>query len=221
MKILVVEDDALLGDGICVGLKQAGYTVDWARDGQAAKLALETGDYAVMVLDLGLPKMSGLEVLKWRRSQHDKPAMPILVLTARDTVADRVTGLDAGADDYLIKPFDLDELSARLRALLRRSGGQPSPLLMHGEIELDPATHRVRKAGVNIELSAREFAILHELLLHAGRVFSREQLEQSLYGWGEEVESNSVEVHIHHLRKKLGAELIRTLRGIGYVIDKC
>lgn len=171
-----------------------------------------------MVLDLGLPKLSGTELLKWLRGSHSK--LPVLILTARDTVSDRVAGLNAGADDYLIKPFDLDELIARLNALLRRSAGQVTQSLQHADIELTPSTHQVSKNGKIIELSGREFALLHELLLHVGRVQSREQLEQHLYGWGEEVESNSVEVHIHHLRKKLGTELIRTLRGVGYVIDK-
>lgn len=218
MRLLLVEDDALLGDGIRAGLKQAGFAVDWVRDGHAAKLALETEEYALLVLDLGLPRLSGMELLKWLRGRGSK--LPVLILTARDTVADRVTGLNAGADDYLIKPFDLDELIARLRVLLRRSGGLATPILQHGTITLDPAAHQVHKNGALIDLSAREFTLLHELLLHAGRVQSREQLEQRLYGWGEEVESNSVEVHIHHLRKKLGNELIRTLRGVGYVIDK-
>jgi len=217
MRVLLVEDDFLLGDGIRAGLKQAGFATDWTQDGQAAKLALETEEYALMVLDLGLPKLSGTDLLKWLRGRNSK--VPILILTARDTVADRIAGLNAGADDYLIKPFDLDELIARLHALLRRSTGHVTQTLRHGSIELDPATHQVLKNGYAIELSAREFTLLHELLLHVGRVQSREQLEQHLYGWGEEVESNSVEVHIHHLRKKLGAKLIRTLRGIGYVVD--
>lgn len=218
MRILLVEDDALLGDGVRAGLKQAGFAVDWTQDGQAAKLALETEEYAVMVLDLGLPKLSGMELLKWLRGRESKT--PVLILTARDTVADRVAGLNAGADDYLIKPFDLDELIARLNALMRRSVGQVTLTLQHGDIELTPSTHLVKKNGQPVELSAREFSLLHELLLHIGRVQSREQLEQHLYGWGEEVESNSVEVHVHHLRKKLGTALIRTLRGVGYVIDK-
>ncbi len=215
---MLFRSDALLGDGVRAGLKQAGFAVDWAQDGQAAKLALETEEYALMVLDLGLPKLSGTELLKWLRGSHSK--LPVLILTARDTVSDRVAGLNAGADDYLIKPFDLDELIARLNALLRRSAGQVTQSLQHADIELTPSTHQVSKNGKIIELSGREFALLHELLLHVGRVQSREQLEQHLYGWGEEVESNSVEVHIHHLRKKLGTELIRTLRGVGYVIDK-
>ena len=216
--MLLVEDDSLLGDGIRAGLRQAGYAVDWVRDGQAARLSLETGEYALLVLDLGLPKLSGTEVLKWLRNRGS--TLPVLILTARDTVADRIAGLDAGADDYLIKPFDLDELIARLRALSRRSSGQAAPLLQLGTIELDPASRQVRKQGRIVELSAREFTLLHELMRQAGRVLSREQLEECLYGWGEEVESNSVEVHVHHLRRKLGSSLIRTLRGVGYVIDK-
>lgn len=218
MRVLLVEDDALLGDGVRAGLKQAGFAVDWTQDGQAAKLALETEEYAVIVLDLGLPKLNGTELLKWLRGRESKTS--VLILTARDTVADRIAGLNAGADDYLIKPFDLDELIARLHALVRRSVGQVTLSLRHGDIELTPSTHQVRKNGQSVELSAREFSLLHELLLHIGRVQSREQLEQHLYGWGEEVESNSVEVHVHHLRKKLGTTLIRTLRGVGYVIDK-
>lgn len=218
MRILLVEDDALLGDGVRAGLKQAGFAVDWSQDGQAAKLALQTEDYAVLVLDLGLPKLSGIDLLKWLRATHSK--VPVLVLTARDTVSDRVSGLNAGADDYLIKPFDLDELIARINALLRRSAGQVTQSLQHGSIILTPETHQVTLEGKSVELSAREFTLLHELLLHVGRVQSREQLEQHLYGWGEEVESNSIEVHVHHLRKKLGSNLIRTLRGVGYVIDQ-
>ncbi len=218
MRILLVEDDALLGDGVRAGLKQAGFAVDWSQDGQAAKLALETEEYAVVVLDLGLPKLSGTDLLKWLRATLSK--VPVLVLTARDTVADRVSGLNAGADDYLIKPFDLDELIARINALLRRSAGQVTQSLQHGNIILTPETHQVTHLGKSVELSAREFTLLHELLLHVGRVQSREQLEQHLYGWGGEVESNSIEVHIHHLRKKLGSDLIRTLRGVGYVIDQ-
>jgi len=218
MRLLLVEDDSLLGDGIRVGLSQEGFAVDWTRDGQAAKLALETESYALMVLDLGLPGLSGESVLKWLRGTGND--MPVLILTARDTVADRVRGLDAGADDYLVKPFDLDELAARLRALLRRAGGRSVPVISHGLLRLDPAAHAVTRDGNQVDLSPREFAILQNLLENTGRVQSREQLEQSLYGWGEEVESNAVEVHIHHLRKKLGAELIRTIRGVGYMVDK-
>jgi DNA-binding response OmpR family regulator len=218
MRLLLVEDDPLLGDGIRAGLSQAGYTVDWIKDGRAARMALETETYALMVLDLGLPRLSGLELLHWLRETGS--TLPVLILTARDTVADRVQGLDSGADDYLVKPFDLDELTARLRALLRRSGGRAAPVIRHGDLTLDPAAHAVTQAGQAVDLSPREFAILQELLENAGRVLSRERLEQSLYGWGGEVESNAVEVHIHHLRKKLGTELIRTVRGVGYVIEK-
>lgn len=218
MKLLLVEDDALLGDGVRAGLKQAGFAVDWVQDGLAAKVALDSEEYDLLVLDLGLPKLSGMELLKSVRAK--RASLPVLILTARDTVADRVAGLNAGADDYLVKPFDLDELIARLNALLRRSAGQVELTLQHGAIELTPASHQVRLAGTDVSMSAREFSLLHTLLLHAGRVHSREQLEQTLYGWGEEVESNAIEVHVHHLRKKLGSDLIRTLRGVGYVIDK-
>jgi DNA-binding response OmpR family regulator len=218
MRVLLVEDDALLGDGVRAGLKQAGFAVDWTQDGLSAKLALETEEYSLMILDLGLPKLTGTELLNWLRGRESK--LPVLILTARDMVTDRVAGLNAGADDYLVKPFDLDELIARLNALLRRSAGQVTQTLSHGDIELAPAFHQVTKNGNIVELSAREFSLLKELLLHVGRVHSREQLEQHLYGWGEEVESNSVEVHIHRLRKKLHPELIRTIRGVGYVIDK-
>jgi DNA-binding response OmpR family regulator len=218
MKLLLVEDDALLGDGVRAGLKQAGFAVDWVQDGLAAKVALDSEEYDLLVLDLGLPKLSGMDLLKSLRAK--RASLPVLILTARDTVADRVAGLNAGADDYLVKPFDLDELIARLNALLRRSAGQVELTLQHGAIELTPASHQVRLAGTDVSMSAREFSLLHTLLLHTGRVHSREQLEQTLYGWGEEVESNAIEVHVHHLRKKLGSELIRTLRGVGYVIDK-
>jgi DNA-binding response OmpR family regulator len=217
MKILLVEDDALLGDGVRAGLKQAGFAVDWAQDGLAAKVALDSEEYDLLVLDLGLPKLSGMDLLKSVRVKRAR--LPVLILTARDTTANRVAGLNAGADDYLVKPFDLDELIARLNALLRRSAGQVELTLQHGAIELTPATHQVSLDGNAISLSAREFSIVHALLLHKGRVHSREQLEQNLYGWGEEVESNSVEVHIHNIRKKLGSDLIRTIRGFGYIID--
>lgn len=218
MKLLLVEDDPLLGDGVKVGLKQAGFAVDWVADGRMAQLALETEAYALVVLDIGLPGISGLDLLKWLRARGN--ALPVLMLTARDTVADRVSGLDTGADDYLVKPFDLDELVARLHALLRRAAGNASPILHHGRVSIDVAAHAVMLNGHPVEISAKEFSLLHELMQHAGRVFSREQLEQRLYGWGEEVESNSVEVHIHHLRKKLGRDIIRTVRGVGYAIDK-
>ena len=215
MKILLVEDDRLLGDGIRAGLMQAGFAVDWAQDGRAAELALSGEAYDAVVLDLGLPRLSGMEVLA--RARAARNAVPVLILTARDTVPDRIAGLDAGADDYLVKPFDLGELQARLRALLRRAGNQAEPVLSHGELRLDPAARSVTREGRPVELSAREFAVLHALLLNAGRVLSKAQLEEKLYGWGEEIESNAVEVFVHHLRRKLAPDLIRTVRGVGYM----
>ncbi len=218
MRILLVEDDPELGDGLAIGLRQAGFAVDWLRDGHAADLALRDEGFDLVVLDLGLPRLSGMEVLK--RARDRGQSLPILILTARDATGDKVSGLDAGADDYLVKPIDLDELSARIRALTRRSAGRAAPLLVHGELAIDLAAHRVTLAGQAVELSGREFSLLHMLLENAGRVLSRSQLEQSLYGWHDEPDSNALEVHIHHLRKKLGSELIRTLRGVGYTIPK-
>jgi two-component system OmpR family response regulator/two-component system response regulator QseB len=218
MRILLVEDDALLGDALEAGLKQAGHAVDWVRDGVAADTALAAEDYAAVVLDLGLPRKDGIEVLRGLRAK--KRSLPVLILTARDTVDDRIKGLDAGADDYLVKPFDLGELNARLRALLRRAGGQPAPVLTAAGLSLDPATRRVLAQGQEVDLSAKEYALLHALMQHPGRALSRAQLEQHLYAWGEEIGSNAVEVYIHHLRRKLGADAIRTLRGIGYVVAK-
>ena len=218
MRILLVEDDALLGDAVQAGLKQAGHAVDWVRDGVAAEAALAAEDYAAVVLDLGLPRKGGLDVLRGLRTK--KRALPVLILTARDTVEDRITGLDAGADDYLVKPFDLGELKARLRALLRRAGGQPAPVLAAAGVRLDPATRAVSCGGAPVDLSAKEYALLQALMQQPGRALSRTQLEEQLYGWGEEVGSNAVEVHIHNLRKKLGNDAIRTLRGIGYVMAK-
>jgi DNA-binding response OmpR family regulator len=218
MRILLVEDDTLLGDGIRAGLRQADFAVDWVQDGILGETALRTGTYAAVVLDLGLPRLSGLDLLRGLRARGD--ATPVLILTARDAVVDRVKGLDSGADDYLIKPFDLDELAARLRALIRRVQGSAAPLLrLHGVL-LDPAQHRVEYHGEPVELTARQFTLLHELMLNAGRVLSREQLEQRVYPWGEELESNAIEVHVHHLRRKLAAELVRTVRGVGYLMPK-
>ena len=216
MRLLLIEDDTLLGDGIRAGLTQEGYTVDWLRDGEAADNALKSEHFELMVLDLGLPRRSGLEVLKALRGRGS--ALPVLILTARDTVTDRVAGLDAGADDYLIKPFALDELTARLRALLRRQSGRAVNTISHGAIVLDPEAHAVSRNGKPVELSPREFAVLQLLLEQRGKVLSKARLEESLYAWGDEVESNAIEVYVHHLRKKLGAELIRTIRGVGYVI---
>jgi DNA-binding response OmpR family regulator len=218
MRLLLVEDDRPLGAAVEAGLRQNGFTVDWVRDGLAADHALVAEQFNLVVLDLGLPRFSGLDLLCRLRDRGD--TLPVLILTARDTVDDRVQGLDAGADDYLIKPFDLAELSARIRALLRRSAGRSSPILEHGGIRLDPAGHVVELNGAKVDLSPREFAVLRLLLESAGRVLSRERLEEALYGWNTDVESNTVEVYIHHLRKKFGAELIRTIRGVGYMVEK-
>ena len=218
MRILLVEDDLQLGDGLMVGLRQAGFAVNWVRDGHAADLALSTETFDLVVLDLGLPRLSGMEVLK--RARDRGRTTPVLILTARDATGDKVSGLDAGADDYLVKPIDLDELTARIRALTRRSAGRAAPLLTRGNLALDPAAHSVTLAGQPVNLASREFSLLQMLLESAGRVLTRSQLEQSLYGWGDEPDSNALEVHIHHLRRKLGSELIRTLRGVGYTIPK-
>ncbi len=214
MRILLAEDDALLGDGIRAGLKLANYAVDWVQDGRLADAALRDHAYDACVLDLGLPGLDGLQVLRALRDRGS--AMPVLVLTARGSSAQKVTGLDLGADDYLVMPFDLDELHARLRALLRRAAGQASPKLKHGALTLDPASKEVTLRGQPVALSAREFALLQDLMTHPTHVRSRDQLEESLYAWGEEAGSNTVEVYIHHLRKKLGAQAIQTLRGLGY-----
>ncbi len=218
MRILLIEDDELLGDGIRAGLAQEGHAVDWAVDGEEALAALSSSAHHAVILDLGLPKVDGLEVLE--RMRHAGKRIPVLILTARDTAPDRVQGLDRGADDYLVKPFDMGELLARLRAITRRREGRAVPLLRHGSIVLDPAAHTVTRDGERVEVSPREFAILHELLGRAGQVVSREALEETLYGWEDEVASNAIEVHVHHLRRKLGADLIRTVRGAGYTIDE-
>jgi two-component system OmpR family response regulator/two-component system response regulator QseB len=218
MRLLLVEDDALLGDGLDVGLAQAGFEVDWVRDGVAAVHAADAGGYAAVILDLGLPRMGGFDVLQRIRSRGSR--LPVLILTARDAIDDRVRGLDAGADDYLVKPADLTELAARLRALIRRSKGEADPTLRIGAVELDPAARTVLHGGVPVALKPREFALLHELMLNAGRVLTRDQLEDRLYRWGDEIGSNSVEVHVHHLRRKLAPDLIRTVRGVGYMLPR-
>ncbi|HET7776618.1 MAG TPA: response regulator [Azospira sp.] len=221
MRILLVEDDPLLGDGLQVGLGQAGFTVDWLRDGMDAATVLanpQNHPFAAVVLDLNLPQLSGQQVLERCRAA-DNP-VPVLVLTARDGVPDKLAALDGGADDYLVKPFDLDEVAARLRALIRRSHGRAAPCLRHGNVSLDPAARRVEVDGQLVELSAREFALLEALLAGSGRVLTRHQLEEAAYGWNETVESNAVEVHIHHLRRKVGNELIRTVRGVGYTVQR-
>jgi len=218
MRVLLVEDDLLLGDGVKSGLSQEGILVDWLKDGREALNATLNNDFDAIILDLGLPSLSGIEVLQHLRRQSNNT--PVLILTARDSVSDRVTGLDAGADDYMTKPFDLDELGARLRALHRRSHGKSAPILKHGSIEMDPAAHAVTYNNEPVNLSAREFTLLRVLLENAGRIVTRGSLEDRLFGWDNEIESNSLEVFIHHLRKKFGADLIRTVRGVGYTIEK-
>jgi two-component system response regulator QseB len=218
MRILLVEDDALLGDGLKAALKQEGYAVDWAQDGEEGDLALRTEPYDIVVLDLGLPGLSGLEVLDAVRKRGSD--VPVLVLTAQDTSKDRVKGLDLGADDYMVKPFSIDELCARIRSVLRRAHGRSTPMLTHGDLVMDVSGRTVALDGENMELSAKEFAVLHQLLENQGRVISKGRLEEGMYDWESELESNAVEVYVHHLRKKLGKDLIRTIRGVGYVIDK-
>lgn len=216
MRILLAEDDPMLGDGLRAGLRQLGFQVDWVRDGVAAERELASGDYTAAVLDLGLPLKDGLDVLQALRAR--KISTPVLVLTARDAVPDRIRGLDLGADDYVIKPVDLHELGARLRSLVRRSHGQMQDILQCGAVLLEPAARRVSLNGESVALSTREFDLLHVLMLNADRVMSREQLEQQLYSWGYEVESNAIEVHIHHLRRKLHPDVIQTVRGVGYTM---
>jgi DNA-binding response OmpR family regulator len=217
MRLLLVEDDAILGDGIRAGLRQAEFAVDWVRDGAAAKAALAAEPYEVVILDLGLPDLSGIALLQWLREQGAD--VPVLILTAYDSVGDRIRGLDAGADDYVSKPFDLGELGARVRALGRRRTARRGAVLTHGALALDITARSVTVGSAPIELTRREFEVLRVLLENRGRVLSRTQIEQALYAWGEELESNAVEVHVHHLRRKLDSGLIRTVRGIGYVID--
>jgi len=218
VRILLVEDDTMIGKSVQIGLKREGYAVDWVRDGIAAELALGNGVYELLLLDLGIPRKSGLEVLTGLRARRD--TIPVLVLTARDAVSDRVKGLDAGADDYLVKPFDLEELNARIRALVRRQGGRAEPVIEHGKLKVNPSTHEVSLDGAAVTLSAREFALLSALLERPGMPLSRAQLEERIYGWGEEVESNTVEVYIHSLRRKLGSEWIVNVRGVGYLLPK-
>lgn len=218
MRILLIEDDAMIGRAVRRGLTQAGFAVDWVIDGRAAELALANGVYDLAILDLGLPKKDGMAILTALRGMGN--SMPVLVASARDTVRDRIAGLEAGADDYVLKPFDLDELVARVRALLRRHAGSGSPVLQFGKLMLDPARKTVAQDGVGIELSAKEFAVLEALMQRPGAVLSREKLEESVYGWGEEVGSNAIEVHLHHLRKKLGSTFIKNVRGVGYRVTE-
>ena len=218
MRLLLVEDDPMIGASVQNGLRQEAHSVDWVRDAAAAELALANGVHEVILLDLGLPRKNGLDLLASLRRKG--VATPVLVITARDSVADRVRGLDAGADDYLVKPFDLDELSARIRALLRRREGRSSPVIEIGPLALDPAAHAVTLNGAPVALSKREFSLLHALLEQPGVPLSRAQLEDRIYGWDEEVESNTVEVYIHSLRRKLGNEWVRNVRGVGYLVPR-
>jgi two-component system, OmpR family, response regulator QseB len=214
MRLLLVEDDEMIGETVFDSLRRAGYAVDWARDGRAAELSLNNGVYDLVLLDLGLPKRDGIDVLDaYRRAGG---AAPVMILTARDAVDERIRGLDSGADDYLMKPFDLDELAARVRALLRRRTGRKHPIYAHADLTLDPAAHEAMKGGVPLNLVPREFALLQVLIEKPARVFRRSELEDKLYGWGEEVSSNTIEVHVHSLRRKLGAQEIVTVRGVGY-----
>ena len=218
MRVLLAEDDAMIGAAVQDRLRGQGFAVDWVRDGRAAETALAGDVYDLLLLDLGLPGREGLAVLRGLRGRGS--TLPVVILTARDAVDDRVAGLDAGADDYVVKPFDLKELEARLRAVLRRRAGRASSVIEHGRLTLDLSSHELRRDGVAVPVSPREFALLHALLERPGRILSRAQLEERLYGWGEEVGSNVVEVHIHSLRRKLGADLIRNVRGVGYRIPE-
>jgi two-component system OmpR family response regulator/two-component system response regulator QseB len=218
MRLLLVEDDEILGEGLAEGLKMEGYAVDWLTNGRLADEALKINSYELIVLDLNLPDMEGLEILKALRMRKDET--PVMVLTAKDTVPDRVMGLDSGADDFVIKPFELDEVCARLRALARRNEGRSVPNIEYKGIVLDPASHQVTWNDEKIDLSQKEFEILSFLMGNIGKVISRARLEESLYSWDSDVESNTVEVHIHHLRKKLDPSIIRTVRGVGYIIDE-
>lgn len=217
MRLLLVEDDEILGDGLAAGLTMEGYAVDWLTNGTLADEALKMNCYELVVLDLNLPDMDGLSVLRALRARKDET--PVLVLTAKDTIPDRVEGLDGGADDFVIKPFELDEVCARLRALARRNEGRSTPTIEYKGIVLDPASHQVTFNDEKVELSQKEFEILSFLMGNIGRVVSRARLEESLYSWSSDIESNTVEVHIHYLRKKLESGIIRTVRGVGYIID--
>lgn len=218
MRLLLIEDDVALGEGVHQALSREGYTVDWLKDGSSALHSLLTETFDLAVLDLGLPRMDGLEVL--RQLRQSGSTLPVLILTARDATEDRIAGLDAGADDYLVKPFDLAELKARLRALLRRSAGRARVLIEHADISLDPSTQQVTYHGAPVALTPKEYQLLYELLSPPGRVMTRERLIQLLYGWSEEAESNTLEVHIHNLRKKFSSDLIRTIRGVGYLVEE-
>lgn len=218
MRILLVEDDSMVGQSICKALKMAHFTVDWTQDGIAAECALECDNYSLLLLDLGLPRKSGWDILKSLRQR--KSVIPVLILTARDAVEERIQGLNCGADDYLVKPFNLDELIARMRALLRRHSGQENAEIIHGAVTVNTVKHEAKFRGVPVNLSAKEFAILRALLEKPGTILSRDMLEEKLYGWGEEIASNAIQVHIHNLRKKFGEDVIRNIRGVGYKIGQ-
>jgi len=218
MRLLLIEDNESIGKGLHTALKLAGYAVDWVKDGDTALSAFRTEEYDIAILDLGLPKRSGIEVLQEIRA-HGK-LLPVLILTAKDSTDDKILGLDSGADDYMLKPFEFDELKARLRALVRRSSGRANPVITYGDIEIDPASHTVLQSGTLIDLSPKAFEIFLTLVENQGRVMSRTRLEESMYSWKDELESNAVEVHIHQIRKKLGSKVIRTIRGVGYIMDK-
>ena len=218
MRVLVVEDDRMIAKGLHTALKQDGYAVDGVSDGRSAAEALRSSRFDVVLLDLGLPERDGLEVLRELRSRGD--ATPVIIVTARDDVHNRIQGLDAGADDYIVKPFDLDEVAARMRSVLRRAAGRGDPCIRHRGIALDPVSHAVERDGEPVVLSAHEFAVLEALLQRPGTVLSRAQLEDRLYGWSEGIESNAIEVYVHGLRRKLGNDAIRTLRGVGYFVPK-
>jgi len=218
VRILLVEDDTLLGDGVCAGLRRDDNSVDWVKNGETALSAVAETQYDSIILDIGLPKMNGLEVLRHMRESNNDT--PVLILTAQDDISDRVRGLDAGADDYLVKPFEFAELCARLRALTRRNRGMSSETVQYKDIVIDTVAHTVQYKKQPVTLSRREYTLLFELITNQGRVLSRHHLEQKLYSWGDEIESNTIEVYIHHLRKKFYTELITTVRGIGYIVAK-
>jgi two-component system OmpR family response regulator/two-component system response regulator QseB len=218
MRILLVEDDRMIGESIRTALRQDGSAVDWVRDGRSAESTLATEEFDLVLLDLGLPQRDGLELLQAMRSRHDQT--PVIVLTARDALSDRVAGLDAGADDYLVKPFELEELAARIRAVVRRKAGRGEPAVEIGEVRLDPSMRQVTRGGEPVVLSAREYAVLEALMARPGAILSRTQIEDRLYGWGDAIESNAVSVYIHQLRRKLGSDFIRNVRGVGYYVGR-
>jgi two-component system OmpR family response regulator len=218
MRVLLVEDDRMIGEAVVQALHDAAYAVDWVKDGQAALLAIETNEYGMVLLDLGLPRRNGLDLLRQVRGKGR--TVPVIIVTARDALEDRVVGLDLGADDYLVKPFDVPELLARMRAVARRRGGQAAPLLTNGALTLDPATREARYGEASCSLTAREFSLLQSLLMRPGAVLSRAELEERVYGWNEEVESNAIEFLIHGVRRKLGTSAIKNVRGVGWMVSR-